>query len=109
MIKKITFLLITFVIGCAMTHAQNAKVSDANITGHVIDAENGEHMPGCLVKILSTGLATVTDASGHYVFRDLKPGLYTLDVCGCQRALQQYRNHFYSLLLFHVALYHSPF
>ncbi len=80
MIKKITFLLITFVIGCAMTHAQNAKVSDANITGHVIDAENGEHMPGCLVKILSTGLATVTDASGHYVFRDLKPGLYTLEV-----------------------------
>ncbi len=80
MIKKITFLLITFVIGCAMTHAQNAKVSDANITGHVIDAENGEHMPGCLVKILSTGLATVTDASGHYVFRDLKPGSYTLEV-----------------------------
>jgi outer membrane receptor for ferrienterochelin and colicins len=63
-----------------MTHAQNAKVSDANITGHVIDAENGEHMPGCLVKILSTGLATVTDASGHYVFRDLKPGSYTLEV-----------------------------
>lgn len=80
MIKKITFLLITFVISCAMTHAQNAKVSDANITGHVIDAENGEHMPGCLVKILSTGLATVTDASGHYVFRDLKPGSYTLEV-----------------------------
>ncbi len=80
MIKKITFLLITFVIGCAMTHAQNTKVSDANITGHVIDAENGEHMPGCLVKILSTGLATVTDASGHYVFRDLKPGSYTLEV-----------------------------
>ncbi|MDE6098180.1 MAG: TonB-dependent receptor [Muribaculaceae bacterium] len=60
-------------------YAQNTKTTDANITGHVVDAENGEHMPGCVIKILGTSMATVTDASGHYVFRDLKPGNYTLE------------------------------
>ncbi|MDE6343658.1 MAG: TonB-dependent receptor, partial [Muribaculaceae bacterium] len=61
-------------------YSQSTTITDANITGHVIDAENGDHIPGCLVKILDTNLATMTDASGHYVFRDLKPGVYTLEV-----------------------------
>ncbi|MDE7408162.1 MAG: TonB-dependent receptor, partial [Muribaculaceae bacterium] len=55
-------------------------VSDANISGHVIDAENGEHLPGCLVRISGLDLATMTDGSGHYVFRDLTPGSYLLEV-----------------------------
>lgn len=59
--------------------AAPAKGTDANIGGHVIDAETGEHMPFYLVKILGTKLATLTDASGHYVFRDLTPGEYTLE------------------------------
>ncbi len=53
--------------------------TDANIGGHVIDVETGEHMPFYLVKILGTKTATLTDASGHYVFRDLRPGQYTLE------------------------------
>lgn len=61
-------------------YSQSATITDANITGHVIDAENGDHIPGCLVKILDTNFVTMTDASGHYVFRDLKPGVYTLEV-----------------------------
>lgn len=56
------------------------NVTDANIGGHVIDGENGDHMPGCLVKIIDTGMATMTDASGHYIFRDLKPGEYIIEV-----------------------------
>ncbi|MDE6609691.1 MAG: carboxypeptidase-like regulatory domain-containing protein, partial [Muribaculaceae bacterium] len=46
-------------------YSQSTTITDANITGHVIDAENGDHIPGCLVKILDTNLATMTDASGH--------------------------------------------
>lgn len=60
--------------------AQTAHVSDANITGHVIDNESGEHLPGCLVRINNTDLAVMTDASGHYLFRDLVPGEYELTV-----------------------------
>ena len=54
----------------------------ANIGGHVVDAETGEHLPGCVIKILGTSLATSTDASGHYIFRDLRPGEYTLEARG---------------------------
>lgn len=60
--------------------AQTTHVSDANITGHVIDNESGEHLPGCLVRINNTDLAVMTDASGHYLFRDLVPGEYELTV-----------------------------
>ncbi|MDE6118144.1 MAG: carboxypeptidase-like regulatory domain-containing protein, partial [Duncaniella sp.] len=80
MIRRIITLLMAYTIGITCISAQNQKVTDANIGGHVIDTENGEHMPGCLIKILGTSLATVTDASGHYIFRDLKPGDYTLEV-----------------------------
>lgn len=75
-------LIICILIG-AMTNnidAQKKKVSDANIAGHVIDKETGDHMPGCLVQILDTDFAVMTDASGHYLFRDLEPGEYNLQV-----------------------------
>lgn len=60
--------------------AQATHVSDVNITGHVIDNESGEHLPGCLVRVNNTDLAVMTDASGHYIFRDLVPGEYELTV-----------------------------
>ena len=53
--------------------------TDANIGGHVIDASTGEHLPYCLVSIPGTKLACLTDASGHYVLRDLTPGTITLE------------------------------
>ncbi len=74
--------LLTAAVALAMAaaaHAAPPSVSDANIGGHVIEAGSGEHMPFCLVKITGTNIATLTDASGHYVFRDLKPGEYTLE------------------------------
>ena len=80
MIKKYIIALMTVVLSAMYVYAQKTKVTDANIGGHVIDAENGEHMPGCVVKIQGTSMATVTDASGHYIFRDLKPGQYSLEV-----------------------------
>lgn len=69
-------------IWCALlaTLSTFASTTDANIVGHVIDAENGEHLTGCVVSISKAGLATMTDGSGHYVFRDLVPGDYELNV-----------------------------
>lgn len=79
MIRRIIIALMVYVIGTICIAAQNSKTTDANIGGHVLDTESGEHMPGCVIRILGTSLATVTDASGHYIFRDLKPGEYTLE------------------------------
>ena len=69
--KKEFFLsAVTLLFTILSSHAASSSVTDANIVGHVIEADNGEHLPGCLVKIEGTDLATVTDASGHYLFRD---------------------------------------
>ncbi len=56
-----------------------AAPSDANIAGHVIDAETGEHMPYYLIQIKDTRIGTLTDGSGHYVLRDLQPGTYVVE------------------------------
>ena len=80
MLQRVLTLFAVILFNFSTVSAQSKAVSDANIGGHVIDAENGDHMPGCLVKILDTNLATMTDASGHYIFRDLKPGQYVIEV-----------------------------
>ncbi len=79
MIKKYIIAVTAIVVTCFQLYAQRQKTTDANITGHVVDTENGEHLPACLVKIVGTNNATLTDASGHYVFRDLRPGEYSLE------------------------------
>ena len=76
--RSITFLsvLLTSIL---LSFNALAASTDANIGGHVLDGETGEHMPYCLVAIKDTRLATMTDASGHFVFRDLAPGTYTVE------------------------------
>lgn len=79
---KTALLVFISCLWCALCTGFTAYAAptDANIVGHVIDAENGDHLTGCLVSIPKIGLATMTDGSGHYVFRDLVPGEYELKV-----------------------------
>ena len=77
--KSVAFIISLLIIIGVSFRAAAIEVSDANLAGHVLDAETGEHMPGCLVKILNTNLVAMTDGSGHYIFRDLVPGSYILE------------------------------
>lgn len=52
--------------------------TDANIFGHVIDAETGEHIPFVNLLIKGTRIGTITDATGHYILTNLPPGNHTL-------------------------------
>lgn len=78
MIKKITVLICLCISAMAFADAP-APRTDANLQGHVIDAENGEHLPFYAITIKGTNHGTLTDASGHYIFRDLTPGEYTVE------------------------------
>lgn len=69
-------LLCLFQAFALLIHAQ---VSDTNLTGHVIDKESGEHLPFYVISIPALKTATVTDASGHYALRNLKPGRFTVE------------------------------
>lgn len=52
--------------------------TDANIFGHIIDAETGEHLPFVNLIIKGTRIGTITDATGHYLLTNLPVGKHTL-------------------------------
>lgn len=56
-----------------------AKRNDANIVGHVIDKKTGEHLPYVTISVKGTTIATLTDATGHYFFKNLPTGHHQLE------------------------------
>lgn len=52
--------------------------ADAHITGHVVDVTTGKHIAGATIIIQQYNVSVTTDASGHYSFRNQKPGNLTL-------------------------------
>ncbi len=64
---------------CADAYSEDRTPSDANITGHVVDAQSGEHLPYYGIFLTGTSLGTLTDASGHYSLKNLRPGKYTVE------------------------------
>lgn len=54
--------------------------SDANIVGHVVDAQTGEHLSFATVTLKGTVLSTVTDRTGHYFLKNLPEGDFVLEV-----------------------------
>lgn len=79
---KITFLYI-FILLLLTIHVKGSKLkqphgTDANVFGHVVDEETGEHIPFINIIIEGTRLGTLTDASGHYILTNLPTGNHTL-------------------------------
>ena len=56
------------------------KLTEANIVGHVVEKETGDHLPGVAIMVEGTSIGTVTDATGHYRFTHLPLGKWTLKV-----------------------------
>src|SRR5574344_704042 len=54
------------------------EVTDAHITGHVIDDVTGEHIPFVNIQIKGSSIGTTTDESGHFFLRNLPLGEHTL-------------------------------
>ncbi len=69
---------------CAVTVAratgddEKMNTSDANVFGHVLDKETGEHLPFITVMLKGTTIGTTTDNSGHYFLKNLPEGKFTL-------------------------------
>ena len=57
---------------------EQRRLSDANIFGHIIDAETGEHIPYVTVSVKGTTVGAVADATGHYIIQNMPVGEYTL-------------------------------
>ncbi|TVQ09950.1 MAG: TonB-dependent receptor [Bacteroidetes bacterium] len=78
-ISIILFLSILFQFSSLSANPEEQRPpTDANIFGHVIDAESGEHLPFVNLLIKGTRIGTITDATGHYILTNLPPGKHTL-------------------------------
>lgn len=58
----------------------NEVKTDANVIGHVIDKKTREHLSHVVVLLSGTVIYTTTDATGHYMLKDLPVGKTTLEV-----------------------------
>lgn len=57
--------------------AQTNK-TDANVFGHVVDKQSGEHLPYINIMVKGTSIGTATDASGHFHLNNLPIGKLTI-------------------------------
>lgn len=79
--KYISFVMLLLCIMAtkAMANSTPVQHTDANIFGHVVDAQTGEHLPYVTVNIKGTTIVTTTDGTGHYTLKDLPVGKFTLE------------------------------
>ncbi len=77
MLKKtiiIAFLILAMV---RLNYAQQKK-TDGNLFGHVLSAEEQDHIPFATILIEGTTIGTTTDETGHYQLVNLPEGSYVL-------------------------------
>ncbi len=82
------FLSLSIKITNAAPETQRPK-TDANIFGHVIDAESGEHLPFVNLVIKNTRIGTITDASGHYHLTNLPEGRHIIQAHSMGYAVEE--------------------
>lgn len=58
---------------------QTKPKTDANVTGHVIDAKTKEHLPYINIVVKGTTIGVTTDNTGHYMLKDLPLGEITIE------------------------------
>ncbi|WP_421945707.1 SusC/RagA family TonB-linked outer membrane protein [Pedobacter sp.] len=76
--KLLSILMISFVL-LLLSEMANAQNKRYTITGKVTESANKEPIPGAVVKILNTNLATSTSGNGSYSFIvDLPAGKYQI-------------------------------
>jgi len=73
---KIIIIAILFAVNTVAVQAQ--KLTDAHITGHIIDKADGEHIPFATVVIKGTTIGIATDATGHFLLKNVPVGELTV-------------------------------
>ena len=90
--KKNIMWLVLMLMGAMLNvyAGENNPVKHGNvIRGHVIEKETEEHLPFATILIVETGEGTVSDESGHFRFKNIPAGTYTLRVQLLGYAMQE--------------------
>ncbi|MFI3280242.1 MAG: TonB-dependent receptor [Rikenellaceae bacterium] len=72
------FYLTALIMLCAVASFA-ADVVGIHITGHVVDAKKGNHIPYATVSIVGTTLGTAADGTGHFTLKNVEVGEYIIE------------------------------
>ncbi len=61
------------------TLISDENLTDAHISGHVIDKSTNEHIPYITVRLLNTNIGISTDVTGHYFLKNVPEGTYQIE------------------------------
>ena len=81
--KKYILSLVLMAMGISLNvyAVENDPVKDGNtIKGHIIEKNTEEDLPFATILILETGQGMAADETGHFVFKNIPAGTYTLRV-----------------------------
>ena len=71
--KRKTALALAMLLSvCGMAAGQNR--TDTHITGHVIDASTGNHLPYVTLTLKGTAIGMMSDATGHFFIKNIPSG-----------------------------------
>ena len=73
--KHFILILSSLFLILGLSHADNLSVttSDANITGHVLEAGTQDHLGYVTIQVKGTQIGTTTAATGHFLFTNQTP------------------------------------
>jgi len=77
--KRLVVLFLLCALIGTITKAGNPATT---ITGHILNSKNRAHIPFLNITIKGTTIGTMSDASGHFVLRDIPIGNQTIVVSG---------------------------
>ena len=72
------YILLAFMLTLCLCIMAQTNKTDANVFGHVIDKQSGEHLPYINIMVKGTSIGTATDASGHFHLNNLPIGKLTI-------------------------------
>src|SRR5690554_3176186 len=65
---------------CAFLIVSFNTLSQHSISGTVNDIETQESLPGVTIYISDLKTGAITDINGHFTIKNLKPGIYILEI-----------------------------
>lgn len=86
--KKISNYMKAYILMLLLTICEIAQPlcaqdkSDNNVAGHIIDKQSGQHIPFINIVVKQTNQYVLSDASGHYVLKNVPTGKITIIASG---------------------------
>jgi len=82
MIRRVVLSIPMLLFSFMLLLAEDRRLPEASVHGHVIDKNTGEHVPFLVVALKGTMVGTSTGDTGHYFMEHIPEGSYVLQVSG---------------------------